>query len=518
MNSIIPKVTNSKEIEGKFVLTADSQIVCDELTHDLGSLLAEYLAPATGYDLSIVQDGNKAGDIQLSVTGNNQADDAGFFNEEYTIGIDSTDVKINSQSAAGIARAIQTLRQLLPVEIFSQNQVRNVEWAIDGVEITDRPQFRWRGMHLDVARHFYNVEEVCRMIDLFAIHRLNVFHWHLTEDQGWRIEIKKYPKLTEVGSRRPYTMVGHYNDSPRRFDDTPYGGFYTQDEIKKVVAYAAQRHITVVPEIDMPGHMQAAITAYPELGNNLGAQLELRTFWGISQNILNIRESTIEFMQDVLAEVIDLFPAKFIHIGGDEALKREWEDSREAQEKMLELGLKNEHELQRWFITRMKDFISSRGRTLIGWDEIAEGGLADGVAVMCWRGLKVAFEASKKRQYSVMSDNKYTYFDYYQADPETSDIAIGGDLPTEKVYRFRPIPEGMTEDEKQYILGGQGQLWTEYIPTMERLEEMAFPRACALAEKLWNKQEDCCYVDFKNRLDIHRQRLSHLKVNAHPLP
>lgn len=518
MNCIIPKVTDSKELSGKFVLTADTKITCDDLTQDLGKLLAEYLASATGFNLEVTQETENSGAIQLSVNGDNKADKQGFYNEEYYLRADGSGVKIQGQSAAGVARAIQTLRQLFPVEIFSQEQVDNIEWAIDGVEINDIPQFRWRGMHLDVARHFFSVEEVCRMIDLFAMHRFNVFHWHLTEDQGWRIEIKRYPKLTEIGSVRPYTMIGHYNDRPRKFDDTPYGGFYTQEDIKKVVAYAGRRHITVVPEIDMPGHMQAAITAYPELGNNLNTQLELRTFWGISQNILNVRESTIEFMQDVLAEVIDLFPSQFIHIGGDEALKKEWEDSREAQEKMQELGLKNEHELQCWFITRMKDFIHSKRRTLIGWDEIAEGGLADDVAVMCWRGLDVAYEAAKKKQYSVNSFQQYTYFDYYQADPAKSGVAIGGDLPTEKVFRFSPVPEGLSDDEKQYILGGQGQLWTEYIPTMERLEEQAFPRACALAEKLWNKQEDCCFVDFKNRLANHRQRLDLLKVNAHPLP
>jgi hexosaminidase len=518
MNVIIPKVTDSKKISGKFVLTAETVISCDKLTLDLGNLLSEYLAGATSYDLPVIQESQSPGAIQLSVNGDNQADENGFFNEEYNLVVNDSDIKIQSPSVAGVARAVQTLRQLLPVEIFSPKKVSNVEWSIAGIEINDKPQFRWRGMHLDVARHFFNVDEVCRMIELFAMHRFNVFHWHLTEDQGWRIEIKKYPKLTEVGSIRPCTLTGHLRDKPKQFDDTPYGGFYTQEEIKQVIDFAARRHITIVPEIDMPGHMQAAITAYPELGNNPNAQLELRTFWGISQHILNVRESTIEFMQDVLAEVIDLFPSKFIHIGGDEALKHEWEESREAQAKMLELDLKDEKELQRWFITRMKVFIQSKGRTLIGWDEIAEGGLTENVAVMCWRGLAIAYEAAKNKQYSVNSFAQYTYFDYYQADPEKSNLCIGGDLPTEKVYRYNPIPEGLKDDEKQFILGGQGQLWTEYIPNMKTLEAQAFPRACALAEKLWDKHEDCCFVDFKERLAIHRQRLDFLKVNAHQLP
>ena len=518
MNTIIPKVEKIKNIDGSFTLNEKSCIVCDELTMDLGALLSDYLATATGFSLKVVNTSATSSDIQLSVNGDNKADEQGFFNEEYSLNVNSLGVNIIGASVAGVARGIQSLRQLFPVEIFSTELISNIKWSIDSVEIFDKPKFRWRGMHLDVARHFLNVKEVCRLIDLFAMHRINILHWHLTEDQGWRIEIKKYPKLTEIGSIRKCTMVGHYSQSPKQFDNEPYGGFYTQEDIKEVVQYAARRHVIIVPEIDMPGHMQAAIAAYPELGNNPNAKLDLRPIWGISRNILNVEESTIKFMQDVLSEVIDLFPSKYIHVGGDEALKTEWEESRKAQDKMAELGLKSEDELQSWFIGRMNELISSKGRTLIGWDEIAEGGLVKDVAVMCWRGIEIAYEVAQKKQYLVNADNKQTYFDYYQADPKKSGVAIGGDLPTEKVYRFNPIPPNLPEEDEKYILGGQGQLWTEYMKNIERVEEMAFPRVCALSEKLWNSEDNCLYSDFLSRLKIHRERLNLLKVNAHPLP
>lgn len=369
-------------------------------------------------------------------------------------------------------------------------------------------------MHLDVCRHFFSVKEVCKFIDLIALHRFNIFHWHLTEDQGWRIEIKRYPKLTKIGSKRKCTLIGHESDRPRQFDNTTYSGFYTQEDIRFVVDYAAQRCITIVPEIDMPGHMQAVITAYPELGNYPERQLELRCHWGISQNILNLEPSTVTFMQNVLEELIQLFPSKFIHLGGDEALKHEWMESFKAQKRMAELGLKSEDELQSWFMKQMDDFLTSKGRKLIGWDEILEEGLASGAAVMSWRNADGGLKAAEAGHDAVMSVAEYTYFDSYQNEPVKNEpLAIGGMLPMEKVLEFNPIPDNLSEDKKNKILGGQGQLWTEYIANYKHLEYMAFPRVCALSEILWKNSNKILESEFKEHLNIHLQRLDALDVN-----
>ena len=396
--------------------------------------------------------------------------------------------------------------------------VQDCPWELPEVHIEDAPRFRWRGQHLDVGRHFFSVEEVCKFIDLLALHRLNVCHLHLTEDQGWRIEIKKYPRLTEVGSIRESTLIGHFEDRPRRYDKTPYGGFYTQEDIKKIVDFAARRHITLVPEIDMPGHMVAAITAYPELGN-FNIQTRVRCHWGISQSVLNVEESTVDFMKDVLDEVMDLFPGRFIHVGGDEAPKFEWSESERAQERMAELGLKSEDELQSWFIRQMDAHITAAGRRLIGWDEILEGGLAKGATVMSWRGEVGGIEAINQGHDVVMAPYEKVYFDYYQAEPTDKEpLAIGGMTKLETVYGYEPIPKEISPDKRHLVLGAQGQLWTEYMSTMHHVEYMGFPRICALSEVLWMNPADKDYPDFLERLKAHRSRLRLLTVNAHPQP
>ncbi|MCB8928444.1 MAG: beta-N-acetylhexosaminidase [Ardenticatenaceae bacterium] len=513
--SIIPRPKYLRMGNGRFTLNQVSTIACSgEGALAVGHLLAYYLRPATGFAFPVTE-GHASGTIRLEATGTATPDEAGFVDERYTLTVNDAGVSVKAQNATGLTRGIQSLRQLLPTAIMA-DAVQEAEWVLPAVEIEDAPRFRWRGQHLDVSRHFFTVDEVCQFIDFLALHRLNICHLHLTDDQGWRIEIKKYPRLTEIGSRRESTLIGHESDRPRRYDQTPYGGFYTQEEIKQIVDFAARRHITLVPEIDMPGHMVAAIIAYPELGN-FKTETRVRCHWGISQSVLNVEESTIAFMKDVLAEVMALFPGRFIHVGGDEAPKFEWSESERAQARMAELGLHNEEELQSWFIRQMDSYIAASGRRLIGWDEILEGGLAAGAAVMSWRGEEGGIEAASHGHDVVMAPNQRVYFDHYQSEPTANEpLAIGGLTTLASVYAYDPMPEALSEKHRHHVLGGQGQIWTEYIPTMEHVEYMGFPRICALAEVLWLEKERKDYADFRQRLYRHRERLDYLGVNAHP--
>lgn len=357
-------------------------------------------------------------------------------------------------------------------------------WYIRECEIADMPRFQWRGLHLDVSRHFFTVEEVKRFIDLMSLYKFNKFHWHLTDDQGWRIEIDKFPLLTEVGGYRDSTIIGHYNDSPRLWDNKRYGGYYTQEQIKEVVEYAGARYIDVVPEIEMPGHSRAALAAYPHLSCS-GEKLPVPGLWGVFDDIYCSKEESIQFMKDVLSEVIELFPGEYVHIGGDEAPKRRWKECDACQQVIKKNNLHNEHELQSYFIRQIDEFLTSKGKKLIGWDEILEGGLSPNAAVMSWRGEKGGLEAARLEHEVVMTPTTYCYFDYYQSSTGKEPLAIGGYLPLEKVYQFDPIPEGLPEDNYRYILGGQANLWTEYIPDMNHLEYMTYPRALALAQSVW---------------------------------
>lgn len=511
---LVPRPQSMTRCPGQLVISSTSTITWrGDGAEAVAELLADYLRPAMSFPLTV--DEGSGGTLHLEASGVGIPDDAGFVDERYALNIDDTAASLTAPNATGLARGIQTLRQLFPAAVMSQ-EVQSIEWALPALKIEDAPRFRWRGQHLDVCRYFFSVAEVCAFIDLLALHRLNICHLHLTEDQGWRIEIKKYPRLTEVGSIRESTLIGHHRERPRRYDQQPYGGFYTQDDIRTIVDFAARRHITLVPEIDMPGHMVAAITAYPELGN-FKTENRVRCHWGISQSVLNVEAATVAFMKDVLTEVMDLFPGRFIHIGGDEAPKFEWSESERAQRRMAELGLKSENELQSWFIRQMARHIEDAGRRLIGWDEIMEGGLASGAAVMSWRGEKGGLEAANQDHDVVMAPQQSVYFDYYQAEPKSEEpLAIGGYTPLEKVYSYEPIPEAMPEDKRSHVLGSQGQLWTEYMPTMAHVEYMGFPRICALAEVLWLDAEQKDYDDFSKRLERHLQRLNMLGVNAHP--
>lgn len=431
--------------------------------------------------------------------------------EGYRLRVESERISLSARAPVGLFYGLQTLRQLLPPEVEGGSGDAIRRWAVPNVDIHDEPRFSYRGMQLDVGRHFFPVEYIKRYIDLLALYKMNVFHWHLTEDQGWRIEIEKYPRLTEVGGFREETIL-EQNFDPYIGDGIPHGGFYTQDEVREVVAYAAERHITVIPEIEMPGHSLAALAAYPRLACTQGP-FEVATRWGVKDDIYCPKEETFSFLQDVLIEVMELFPSPYIHIGGDEAPKRAWEESPLAQEVIRREGLADENELQSYFIRRIESFLNDHGRRVIGWDEILEGGLAPQATVMSWRGMEGGIEAARQGHDVIMTPTSHAYFDYYQGDPEQEPLAIGGFLPLERVYHFEPVPEELTRAEARYVLGAQGNVWTEYIGTTDYLEYMVFPRMLAMSEVVWSPAEERDWSFFTLRLGDQLRRLGALGVN-----
>ncbi len=425
--------------------------------------------------------------------------------ESYKLNVTDKAIKI-SGNETGQFYALQSLMQILPVEFKGKVQIA-------GMEIVDEPRFKYRGMHLDVGRHFMPVTFVKKYIDLMSQYKFNTFHWHLTEDQGWRIEIKKYPKLTEIGSKRAESQEGRFTTTFKG-DGIPVEGFYTQEQIRDVVGYAKARKITVMPEIELPGHSSAALAAYPELGCKKDYKYEVQKTWGIFKEVYCPTEKTFKFLEDVVSEVVELFPdSPYIHIGGDEVLKDHWKESAEVQELMKRENLKDEHEVQSYFIRRMEKFINSKGKQIIGWDEILEGGLAPNAAVMSWRGTKGGIEAAKAKHNVVMTPTDFCYLDYGQGDPNNEPLNIGGYLPLSKVYSYNPMPQELSADEQQYILGVQGNVWTEYLKKPENVEYMAFPRMIALAEVAWTQQDAKNYADFTNRLNSGFERLDKQNVN-----
>ncbi|MDG1776357.1 MAG: family 20 glycosylhydrolase [Crocinitomicaceae bacterium] len=405
----------------------------------------------------------------------------------YSITIDK-DIEIVYSSDASCFYAVNSLLQLIEGE--------RVKWYLKKSKVVDSPKFEWRGLHLDVSRHFFSVDEVKKFIRIMAMYKFNTFHWHLTDDQGWRIEIKKYPKLTEVGAYRDSTVDGHYSRSPRTYTVKKYGGFYTQEEIKELVAYAQSKYITIVPEIEMPGHSRAALAAYPELSCS-GLENPVPGLWGVFDDIYCSKEESILFMQNVLEEVVEMFPSEYIHIGGDEAPKTRWKSCSNCQDVIDSNGLKDDHELQSYFIKRIDQFLIKKGKKLIGWDEILEGGLSPNAAVMSWRGDQGGKEAASQGHAVVMSPNTHCYFDYYQSSHPDEPLAIGGYLPLEKVYQFNPIPEGMSAIDAAFVLGGQANLWSEYMSEMSQVEYMTYPRALALIQSLWCFSKPS-YTEFLN--------------------
>jgi len=519
--AVIPRPVQMTRGGSAFVLTAGTVIVTDRATRDIGYQLADWLAPATGYRLPVT---SAAGGAAPTISMRLDSSLARLGDEGYLLSVTSRQITIRARRPAGAFYAMETLRQLLPPDIFRAAPAVGVTWTVPGVQIEDKPRFSWRGAHLDVSRHFMPKEFVKKYIDLLALHKLNRFHWHLTDDQGWRIEIKRYPLLTTVGAWRRQTLVGiqhGYQDSTQwKYDARPHGGFYTQDDVREIVAYAKARFVVVVPEIEMPGHAQAAIAAYPWLGNT-GAQLEVLQHWGVNAHILNPSDSAIHFMQDVLTEVLALFPGHYIHIGGDEAVKYEWQASPVAQARIHQLGLHSENELQSWLTAQMSQWLAARGRALVGWDEILEGGvegLATNAVVMSWRGMEGGIAAAQAGHDVVMTPTSNTYFDYYQSrDTLTEPPAIGGFLPVDSVYAFDPIPPSLDSAQAAHILGTQGQIWTEYQGTPKHVEYMVFPRLAALAEVAWTPREQKHLGDFRARLERHLERLGVLDVNYRPL-
>lgn len=510
--AVIPQPLSLQAGDGAFTIGPETRIVADAASGKSADMLAGWLRPATGYALNVAPGKTSDRAINFAI----DPSLARLGDEGYVLEVTPKRVTIRASGAAGLFYGAQSLRQLLPPAVFASSPQTEVAWSIPAVRIEDQPRFRWRGAMLDVCRHFMPKEHVLRFIDLLALHKMNTFHWHLTDDQGWRIEIRKYPKLTEIGAWRKETRLGHERKNPVGFDKKPHGGFYTQKDIRDVVEYARERHITIVPEIEMPGHAQAAIAAYPELGVT-GQPLEVWTRWGVNANIFNPNEKTILFLQDVLTEVLELFPGTFIHIGGDEAIKDQWKASPEVQARIKELGLADEHEMQSWFVRRMDAFLAEKGRRLIGWDEILEGGLAPGATVMSWRGVEGGITAAKSGHDVVMSPTTHAYLDYAQSKEPGELPNIGGDLPLEKVYSFEPVPEALTAEEARHVLGAQANIWTEYMPSPGHVEYMVFPRLAAMAEVVWSQPERKSYDDFLARILVHEQRLRSMGVNFRPV-
>ena len=441
---IIPTPSSQIVNEGHFVLSSSTGINFPEALKVSAEFLKSFVEQSKAIRLG------KGNDIQFIVDGTIEND------EGYSLEILPDSIEIKAKTDQGAFYAVQTLRQLLSPEFengsFSAKQV-----AIPCVLITDAPQFEYRGMHLDVGRHMFSVEFIKKYIDALAMLKMNTFHWHLTEDQGWRIEIKKYPKLQEIAAYRNETLIGHYNTQPQLFDGKKYGGYYTQDQIKDIVAFAGSRFVTVIPEIELPGHSQAAIAAYPELGCT-GEQVEVAKKGGVFENIYCSKDETFAFLEDVFDEVLELFPSEYIHIGGDEAPKTHWKNCLDCQALIKREGLKDEHELQSYFISRIEKYLNSKGRQIIGWDEILEGGLAPNATVMSWRGFDGAIEAAKQHHNVILTPGSHCYFDHYQSENEDEPLAIGGFLPLEKVYSLNPIPEELTEEEAKFVLGAQGNV------------------------------------------------------------
>jgi hexosaminidase len=511
---IIPEPVNMVTGTGTFNVTPKTKLIATTANNKHLAFINDYLMANYGYKLPV---SNKLSDKGIKLVTEKHA---GEMQKGYELQVKKDGVTISGENE-GLFYGVVTLLQLFPVE------KNKLAFAIPELTIQDYPRFGYRGMHLDVARHFFPVDFVKRYIDYLALHKMNYFHWHLTDDQGWRIQIKQYPKLTEVGAWRNGTIIGRYPGTGNT--NTRVGGFYTQEQVKEVVKYAADRFITVVPEIEMPGHAAAAIAAYPELsafpdeptiqyypkqsawgGDSTGKQVIQS--WGVYDDVFVPSENTFKFLENVMDEVIALFPSKYIHVGGDECPKTNWKRSAFCQQLMKEKGLKDEHELQSYFIQRMEKYINQKGRTIIGWDEILEGGLAPNAIVMSWQGEKGGIEAAKQHHYVIMTPGNPVYFDHSQSSREDS-VTIGGYNPIEKVYAYDPIPAELNAEQAKYILGAQANLWTEYINNPRKVEYMVFPRMSALSEVLWTQLEKKDLKNFEQKLLTQFKRYDLWKAN-----
>ncbi|MBP8115776.1 MAG: family 20 glycosylhydrolase, partial [Chitinophagaceae bacterium] len=525
--NIIPQPAEIKKGKGVFSITNETAIAYDENNKGSAAFLDDFFRNNFGLELEVTKSGSNVKNAITFVKSSDQGK-KGY----YKLDCNSKGITISGDNE-GIFYGIQTLGQLLTIPVSDKNEkLSDGNINVPQVSIVDYPRFQYRGMHLDVCRHFFPVSFVKKYIDYLAYHKLNIFHWHLTEDQGWRIEIKKYPELTTIGSKRNGTIIGRYPGTGN--DNIPYGGSYTQEEIKEVVQYAKDRYIEVIPEIEMPGHGSAAIAAYPwlscfpekptEIPKNMisnksveeqknGRVKLVQETWGVFDDIFCAgKDSTFLFLQNVIDEVIPLFPSKYFHIGGDEAPKTHWKTCPQCQKKIKELKLKDEHELQSWFVQRIEKYLNSKGKTLIGWDEILEGGLAPNAVVMSWRGEAGGIEAAKQKHKVIMTPGSPLYFDHSQSENEDS-VTIGGYNPIEKVYAYDPIPKELTEEEGKYILGAQANVWAEYIGNEKKVEYTIFPRMAALSEMLWTPKEKKDWNDFEKRLPEQIKRYENWGAN-----
>ena len=484
---------------GTFTITAATPIILDGGgLENAAAFLNDYLKSVYGFELPIRKDAPASGAIRLNLERMDHP-----MAGAYHMHVKKDGVYIAGDNPAGVFYGIQSLIQLLPVELKTTLDV-------SFVSIKDYPRFPYRGLHFDVSRHFYPVSFIKRYIDYMALHKMNYFHWHLTDDQGWRIEIRKYPELVRKAAWRDGTIIGRYPGTGN--DNIRYGGFYTQEEIKEVVAYAANRYIEVIPEIEMPGHASAALTAYPHLGCT-GGPYQVQQTWGVFEDVFCAgNDSVFAFLQDVIDEVLPLFPSKYIHIGGDECPKESWKKCVKCRQRIKDHGLKDEHELQSYFVQRMEKYINSKGRTIIGWDEILEGGLAPNAVVMSWRGEQGGIEAARLKHDVIMTPGGYMYLDHSQSKNEDS-VTFGGYTPVQRVYSYEPIPAELSAEDAKHILGAQGNLWTEYIKNTRKVEYQLFPRLSALSEVVWSPKEKRNWNDFEKRLQVQFRRYDLLGIN-----
>lgn len=513
--TVVPQPVRAFVREGKFELKPDTRIHFPQGQTDWATAAQYFMAvaqAATGFQLV-----GQPYKTSISEPRSNgiyfMPDDNVEQTEGYQLEIMPDYVLIRARTAAGAFYGVQSLRQMFGAKMGSNTPIQDSTWMAAACAITDYPRFGYRGMHLDVSRHFFPVEFVKRYIDLLALHKFNRFHWHLTDDQGWRIEIKKFPKLQTVAACRKETVVGHATDAPAKYDGKEHCGYYTQAEVKEIVEYARKRFVTIVPEIEMPGHASAALAAYPELGCT-GGPYEVATTWGVFHDVFCAgNDKTFEFISGVLDEVCALFPGEYIHIGGDECPKDRWKACPKCQKRMTAENLKDEDELQSYFIRRVGEILAKHKKKLIGWDEILEGGLAPSATVMSWRGTEGGSAAAKAGHNAIMTPGSYCYFDHYQSDPANEPLAISGFTTLQRVYSYEPVPLGLSEQEARFILGAQGNVWTEYMETPAQVEYMAFPRACALSEVLWTPANKKSWEDFARRLKTHFNFLDQLGVN-----
>ena len=504
--SVIPQPMYARADEGVFNIGKDTKIVIDNPSEEMlriAGFLNEKLSKAAGFELEVLSGGPMPKENFIAFL------DAGMPTENYVINVRPQNIIVDYGDGAGAFYALQTLFQLLPVEIYSQELQKKTDWVVPCCNIEDKPRFQYRGMHLDVCLHYFDFEFLKKYIDIMAAHKVNRFHWHLTEDQGWRLEIKKYPLLTEKGQWRKETVIGSLASGV--YDGTPHGGYYTQEQVKELVKYAAERYVTIIPEIELPGHALAAIACYPELSCGLEDHYETATKWGVFKQVYCPKESTFKFLEDVFDEVFELFPSEVVHIGGDECPKASWKVCPHCQALIKKLGLKDEYELQSYFVTRMEKYINSKGRQIIGWDEILQGGLAPNAKVMSWLGEEGGIKAAQQHHEVVMSPHQKYYLDYWQADPYSEPLAMGGPTTLRMMYDYNPVPEVLTPEQQKYIIGVEGCVWTEYMATPERVDYMAWPRMCAIAETGWTRK-DKDWDGFTRRLEKHFGRLDGMEV------